>query len=144
MARRDPLRNCRFRLEIDGIQVASFSEVEIGATTTEVIEYRDGNEPSNVRKLPGLTKFANVTLKRGITTSLDLHNWHRAIVTGEVGNNRRTVAVVVLDEKGNDAARFVVSEAWPTKYAPGALYAKGNDVFIETLELANEGIERTQ
>jgi phage tail-like protein len=144
MARRDPLRNCRFRLEIDGIQVASFSEVEIGATTTEAIEYREGADPSNVRKLPGLTKYANVTLKRGITASLDLYNWHREMVTGQSANYRRTVAVVVLDEKGNDAARFVVSDAWPAKYAPGPLNAKGNEVFIETLELANEGIERTQ
>ena len=143
MARHDPLRNCRFRLEIDGIQIASFSEVEIGATTTEAIEYREGGDPSNVRKLPGLTKYGNVTLKRGISASLDLYNWHRAMVTGQTLDYRRTVVVVVLDEKGNDAVRFVVADAWPAKYAAGPLNAKGNEVFIELLELVNEGIERT-
>jgi len=56
MAQQDPLKNFRFRVEIDGLQVAGFSEVSIGATTTDVILYREGNEPASVRKLPGLTR----------------------------------------------------------------------------------------
>src|SRR5437588_11968882 len=64
MARHDPLRNFRFRVEIDGIAIAGFSEAAIGATTTDVIDYREGNEPAHVRKLPGLTKSGNVTLTR--------------------------------------------------------------------------------
>jgi len=67
MARKDPLRNFRFRLEIDGIQQANFSEVAIGENTSDVIDYRDGNEPTHVRKLSGLTKYGNVTLKWGTT-----------------------------------------------------------------------------
>ena len=69
MPRNDPLRNFRFRLEIDGIAQANFSEVAVGETTTEAIDYREGNEPNHVRKLSGLTKFGNITLKRGITDS---------------------------------------------------------------------------
>ena len=142
MARQDPLRNVRFRLEIDGLQVAGFSEVAIGATTTEVIDYREGNEPLRVRKLSGLTKFGNVTLKRGVTDSLELFQWNQQIVQGQLNANRRNVAIVVLGEAGEDRARFIVSNAWPTKYDPSDLNAKGNEVFIECLELANEGIER--
>ncbi len=67
MARKDPLRNFRFRLEIGGITQANFSEVAIGETASDVIDYRDGNEPNYVRKLSGLTKFGNVTLKWGMT-----------------------------------------------------------------------------
>lgn len=140
MARQDPLRNFRFRVEFDGQEVAGFSEVLIGATTTDVIEYREGNEPTHVRKLPGLHKFANVTLKRGITTSLELYNWHKQIIQGQIA--RRNVVIVVADESGADQVRFIVREAWPVKYDPSDLNAKGAEVFIELLELANEGIER--
>ena len=142
MARQDPLRNYRFRVEIDGIQAGGFSEVVIEPTTTEVIEYREGSDRSHVRKLPGLTKFGNVTLKRGVSPSLELFNWHLQVVRGQIANARRNVTIVVLDDAGQDVARFQVSDAWPTKYDPGDLNAKGNEVFIESLELANEGIER--
>ncbi len=84
MARQDPLRNVRFRLEIDGLQVAGFSEVTIGATTTEVIDYREGNEPMRVRKLSGLTRFGNISLKRGVTDSLELFHWNQQIVQGQL------------------------------------------------------------
>jgi phage tail-like protein len=144
MARTDPLRNFRFRLEIDGIAQASFSEVAIAETTTEAIDYREGTDPSHVRKLPGLTKYGNITLKRGITESLDLYNWHKAIIAGQVLANRKQVIIVAQDEAGADKARFVVSEAWPMKYDPSDLNGKGNEVFIELLELVNEGIERVQ
>lgn len=145
MARTDPLRNFRFRLEIDGIQQAGFSEVTVADTTTDAIDYREGNEPPHARKLSGLTKYANITLKWGVTDSMELYNWHAKVVeTGSGGEgNRKKVTVVVLDESGRDKARFVVDNAWPIKYTPGALTGKGNDVMIETLEFANEGIERT-
>jgi len=68
MARNDPLRNFRFRLEIDGIQQAGFSDVAIAETTTDSIDYREGNEPTHVRKLSGLNKYGNITLKYGFTT----------------------------------------------------------------------------
>jgi phage tail-like protein len=142
MARHDPLRNFRYRLEIDGLQTAAFSEVSIGTTSTDIIDYREGNDPARVRKLPGLTHYGSVLLKHGVTASLELPNWHRQVVSGQL--TRKTVAIVVLDETGLDAARFVVTDAWPAKYSVKDLNATGNEVLIETLELANEGIERVQ
>jgi phage tail-like protein len=142
--RNDPLRNFKFRLEIDGITQAGFSDVAIGETATDAVDYREGNEPSHVRKLSGLTKYGSVTLKWGVTTSQDLYNWHKNIVAGQIQSNRKRVTIVVLDEAGSDKARFVVSDAWPTKYHPSDLNAKGNEVFIEMLELVNEGVERVQ
>lgn len=141
MARNDPLRNFRFRLEIGGISAAHFSEVSGFDITTDAIDYREGDEPTHVRKLPGLNKFGNVTLKRGITDSMDLYNWYKEVVAGKI--QRQTVAIVVLAEDGADKARFQISEAWPNKYDPMDLNAKGNDVSIETIELVNEGVERT-
>jgi phage tail-like protein len=142
MAREDPYRNFKFRVEIDGIAAAHFSEVMIGETTTEAIDYREGTEPNHVRKLTGLTKFGNITLKRGVTDNQVIWQWHKDILDGKIGNSRKTIAITVIDEAGSDKARFVVSEAWPTKYDPSDLNAKGNEVFIELLELVNEGIER--
>jgi phage tail-like protein len=144
MARQDPLRNFRFRVEIDGIAVAGFSEAIIAPTTTEAIDYREGTDPPHVRKLSGLTKFGNITLSRGITDSLDLYNWYKQIIAGQLATSRRQVVIVIVDETGADRARFVVSLAWPTRYEPSALNARGNEVMIEMLELANEGIERVQ
>jgi phage tail-like protein len=144
MARKDPLRNFRFRLEIGGITQGNFSEVTIGETTTDAVDYREGSDPSHVRKLDGLTKYGNVVMKWGITDSTELYDWHKAIVAGQIQQNRKQVAIVVQDESGTDKARFVVNEAWPMKYQPSALNGKGNEVLVELLELVNEGIERTQ
>jgi len=140
--RSDPYRNFRFRVEIDGIVAAGFSEVQIGETLTDVIDYREGNEPAHVRKLSGLHNFGNVTLKRGMTVSMELVNWSRQVQVGDTANARRNLVVIVMDESGTDQARFVIHAAWPAKYAVGALNGNGNEVLIETLELVNEGIER--
>jgi phage tail-like protein len=140
--RKDPLRNFRFKLEIDGIHQAGFSEVAIAETSTDAIDYREGNDPSHARKLPGMTKYGNITLKWGFTDSVELWKWYAAIVAGQIGSNRKNVAIIVQDEAGADKARFTISNAWPVKYHPTDLNAKGNDAYIETLELANEGVER--
>src|SRR5436305_14452315 len=138
-SRSDPYRNIRFRVEIDGVQLAGFTEVAIGETTTDVIDYREGSDPPHVRKLPGLRKFGNVTLKRGFTESLELWNWFASVGQGPA---RKHLAIVVLDEAGADKARFVVTNAWPIKYQPSDLKACADDVLFETLVMTNEGVER--
>jgi len=137
-----PFRNSRFLLEIDAISQGGFSEVTIPDTTIDSIEYREGNMSTTVIKIPGLVKYANVVLKWGITDSMELYNWHKDIIDGKINSSRKTVHIVLLDETGQEAARWTVVNAWPTKYSPAALNAKGNDVHIETLELANEGISK--
>jgi phage tail-like protein len=145
MARIDPIRNFRYRLEIDNITQAGFSEVHISETTIDVVEYREGNDPPHTRTLSGLTKYGNVSLKWGVTiggSALDMFKWHAAVSAGLIKDNRKKVVVIAQDEAGIDAARFVISDAWPVKYNITDLQAKGNEVLIEVLELANEGIER--
>jgi phage tail-like protein len=145
MARIDPLRNFRYRLEIDSVTQAGFSEVMIAETTIDAVDYREGIDPPHVRKLTGLTKYGNITLKWGLTiggSALDLFRWHADVSAGQVKERRKKVVIVVQDEAGVDSARFVITDAWPIKYDPSDLNAKGNEVLIELLELANEGIER--
>jgi phage tail-like protein len=143
--RHDPLRNFRYRLEIDGITQAGFSEVAIGDSSTDPIDYREGNEPKHVRKLSGLNKFANVTLKWGITESTELAEWRQLVVDdGPLDAARRTVVIRVQNEVGDDKAAFEVVNAWPCKYDPTDLNGKGNDAAVDSLELCHEGIKRIQ
>jgi len=142
--RKDPYRNFRFLVEIDGIIQAGFSEATIPDSTQDVIEYREGNEPPTVRKLPGLVKYGNVTLKWGITDSLELYNWRKLVEQGKMKDARRNMAIILMDEVGNPAARWEFSEAWPSKYDAPDLNAKGTDIAIETLEIVHEGMRRVK
>ncbi len=142
--RNDPYRNFRFLLEIDGIVQAGFSECTIPDTSSDPIEYREGNEETTVRKLPGLTKYGNISLKWGITGSMDLFNWRKLVIQGKMGDARRNIAIILQDEEGNSATRWEFRESWPSKYDAPDLNAKGNDVAIESLEIVHEGMERVQ
>lgn len=138
----DPYKNFRFLVEIDGVVQAGFSEYTIPDSTQEPIEYREGNEPITARKLPGLIKYGNVTLKWGITDSLELYQWRKQVEDGKMKDARRNMAVMLLDEEGTEKARWEFTNAWPSKYDAPDLNAKGTDVGIETLEIAHEGMER--
>ena len=146
MARQDPLRNFRYRLEIDQIDQAGFAEVAIGDLSNEPIEYREGDEISTVRKLNGLTKYGNITLKWGIADSTDLADWHQLVVDDAtpLDDARRNVVIRVQNEAGEETAAWEITKAWPCKYDPTDLNGKGNEVAIDTLELCNEGIKRIQ
>jgi phage tail-like protein len=72
MARTEPLRRFRYRLEVDSIAQAGFSEVAIADTTIDAVDYREGNDPPHVRKLSGLTVYGSVTLKWGLTVGAQL------------------------------------------------------------------------
>lgn len=142
--RKDPYRNSRFLLEIDGIVQAGFSDVTIPDISTDPIEYREGNEDTTVRKIPGLTKYGNLILKWGITNSMELFEWRKQVIQGKTGEARKNIAVILQDEGGNSAARWEFKEAWPSKYDAPDLSAKGNDIAIETVEIVHEGMDRVQ
>jgi phage tail-like protein len=104
-----------------------------------VIEYRVGSDKTNsVRKLPGLNKYANIVLKRGITQNRDLWNWRKAIEDGTP--DRRNGVIILLDDARNEVVRWRFSEGWVAKYDGPDLNAKANDVAIETVEIAHEGL----
>lgn len=109
-----------------------------------MIEYREGNEATTVRKLSGLTKYGNITLKWGITDSMDLYNWRKQVIDKGAEGNRKNIAIICIDEAGNDKARWEVSQAWPSKYDPPDFSAKGSDVAVETLEIVHEGVVRVK
>ncbi len=141
-ARNDPYRNFSFRVEIDGIVQAGFQECTFGDTSTEAVEYREGTDPTHPRKLAGQNKYGNITLKWGLTDSSDLYDWYQSVVERGALENRKNMAIILVDEAGNDRSRWDVEEAWPIKYDPTDFNAKGNDVAIETLEIVTESYRR--
>ncbi len=138
----DPYRGSRYLVEISGIVKAGFIEATIGDSSQDPIEYREGNEPPTVRKIPGLIKYGNVSFKWGITDSMELYTWRKLVEQGKMKDARRNIAIVVLDEEGNPATRWEVREAWPSKYDAPSMNATGNDIAVESLEIAHEGMER--
>lgn len=138
--RKNPYANFNFTVEMGLGEAVGFSEVDLPAGEIEVIEYREGNEvESRARKLPGLTKYANVTLKRGVAGDLELFEWWKTIRDGQL--LRRDVRITLLDEQRQPVQRWVLRDAWPARLDYSTLNALGNEVVIETLELAHEGFE---
>jgi phage tail-like protein len=137
----DPYASFNFLLEIDGITKAGFSEVSGLNAESNIIEYRDGNEGIVPRKLPGLNKFGNVTLKRGVSRDLDVFNWHKAAMDGDIIRDA-SMSIVLLDEKRQEAVRWNLLNAWPSKWTGPDLKANANEIAIEAVEITHEGITR--
>jgi phage tail-like protein len=137
--RKDPYGQFNFLIEIDGVVKGGFSEVSGLTTDTNVIEYREGNEITTVRKLPGLMKYNNIVLKRGWTKDRSLWEWRKRVIDGKT--QRTAGSIVLLDEGRNEALRWNFREGWPSKWEGPALNAKTSEVAIETLEIAHEGLE---
>lgn len=141
--RHGPYRNTRYLLEIDGITRAGFSEFAIPTNTTEPTEYREGNEGPTVRKLWSLNNYENITLQWGTTEdSIELFEWRKMVEDGKMEEARRNIAVVILDEEGENGPRWEFRLAWPVNYDAPDLNATANEVAIESLEIAHEGMER--
>lgn len=138
--RDDPYKAYNFRVEIDGVALAAFSEVSGLESETEVIEYRTGTESNTVRKLPGLTKHANIVLRRGVTQDAELWNWRKTVEDGQV--DRRNGSIVLLDDDRSEVLRWNFTNGWISKWVGPNLNAEGNEVAIETIEIAHEGLRQ--
>ena len=138
--RDNPYVNFNFVVDIGAGEGLGFSEVDLPSGELAVIAYREGGDKSQTaRKLPGLATYANVTLTRGVTGRLELFEWWREVRAGNL--DRRNVTITLLDEQRSPVQRWLLRNAWPAKLDFGPLNALGNDVVIETLELAHEGFD---
>lgn len=139
--RTDPYHGYNFLVEIDGITRAGFREASGLDSSTDPVEYREGNERAlTARKLGGLNKYANLSLKWGMCDDKDLWDWREKAVAGKI--ERKNLSIVLLDERGEEKARWNFREAWPTKWTGPSFNATSNDVAVDTLELVHEGISR--
>ena len=138
--KQDPYRSCNFLVEIDGITQAGFQECSGLDSSTGSIDYREGNDGRQARKVPGMNTFSPISLKRGITDSDELWKWRKTVADGKV--ERRNGSVVLLDEKGDAKIRWSFRNAWPSKWTGPAFNASGNAIAIESLEITHEELVR--
>ena len=139
MARNDPYAQYNFILEIEGTTVAGFAEVGGLSMEQDIIEYREGSDTATVRKLPGLRKYGNISLKRGYTQNRGLWNWRKTTIDGIT--ERKSGAVILRDEAGQPALRWEFREGWISKYEGPALKATANEAAMESIEIAVEDVQ---
>jgi len=144
----DPYKNFKFRVKWDGRYVAGISKVNALSRTTDVVEHREGGDPSSTRKSPGQTKYEAITLERGVTHDPDFETWankvwsHGAGLGAEVSlkDFRKDITIEVYNEAGQLAIAYNVFRCWVSEYkALPDLDAKSNEIAIQSLKLENEG-----
>ena len=138
----DPYRSYRFRVEIGGVDRAGFRECSGLDTSQDPIDYREGIDPLNVRKLPGLIRYSNIVLKWGISDDSELWDWRKEATDGKVA--RKSGSIVLLDDSGQEKMRWNFVAGWPSKWTGPSFNATGNEVAIQTLEIVHEGLTKAK
>src|SRR5512142_911899 len=147
----DPYKNFKFRVWWDGRPVAGVSKVGALKRTTEVVEHREGGDPSTSRKSPGRTKYEAITLERGVTHDKDFEQWANKVwnygsgLGAEVSlkDFRKAIIIEVYNEAGQKVLAYKIFRCWVSEYqALPDLDANANAVAIQHLKLENEGWER--
>ena len=135
----DPYSSFLFSVEIDGITQGRFRECTGLGSSVEVVENPEGGK-GQVSKIPGRVKYPNIVLKWGLTDSTELYDWHRSALEGNI--QRKNGSIIQLDFQGVEKARWDFTDGWPTKWDGPSFNAGGNDLSVETLEIAHEGVLR--
>jgi phage tail-like protein len=139
-ARRDPYPNFNFAVEIDGNTVAGVREVDLPTATIHPVAHREGGDRTNATQLlPGRIEYGPLVLRRAYIADPALFQWWRSVADGNA--DRRNVVVILRDETGQEVSRWSFAQALATKYIGPSLHARGNEVAIETLELAVVSME---
>ncbi len=138
----DPYPGYNFQVVVDNVSdsgesaVGAFSEVSGLDVEIEAIEYRNGNEATTVRKLPGLRTQQNLTLKRGLIGDPTFWNWIKEAIDGSV--RRSSGAIILNDENQVEVMRWTFNRGWPCKYSGPTFNAANNEIAMESLDIAVE------
>jgi phage tail-like protein len=144
----DPYKNFKFRIKWDGRYVAGVSKVGSLKRSTEVVEHREGGDPSTSRKSPGRTKYEAITLERGVTHDLEFEAWEQDIDghrprAGQPQGLPQGVILEVYNETGQVVLAYKIYRCWVSEFqAMPDLDANANAIAIQSLKLENEGWER--
>ncbi len=147
----DPYKGFKFRVKWDGRYVAGISKVSALKRTTEVVEHRQGGDPSTWHKSPGSTNYEAITLERGVTHDTEFEKWANKV--GNCGSGlgaevslkdfRKDIVIEIYNEAGQHALAYKVFRCWVSEYqAIPDLDANANAVAIEHIKLETEGWER--
>ena len=147
----DPYKNFKFRVKWDGRYVAGVSKVSALKRSTEMVEHREGGDPSTSRKSPGRTKYEPVTLERGVTHDLEFERWANKVWNFGAGlglevslkDFRKDISIEVYNEAGQKVLAYNLFRCWVSEYQSlPDLDANANAIAIQTLKLEHEGWER--
>ena len=147
----DPYKNFKFRVKWDGRYVAGVSKVGALKRSTEMVEHREGGDPSTSRKSPGRTKYEAVTLERGVTHDLEFERWANKVwnfgsgLGAEVSlkDFRKDISIEVYNEAGQKVLAYNLFRCWVSEFQSlPDLDANANATAIQTIKLENEGWER--
>lgn len=147
----DPYKNFKFRVKWDGRYVAGVSKVSALKRSTEMVEHREGGDPSTSRKSPGRTKYEAVTLERGVTHDLEFERWANKVWNFGAGlgaevslkDFRKDISIEVYNEAGQKVLAYNLFRCWVSEYQSlPDLDANTNAIAIQTIKLENEGWER--
>jgi len=137
--RPDPSGGFSFRVEIDGIATASFSEVEGVNVSVDVFEYREGTDQLKPQLIPGVAHFGPIILRKGITTPSDeLWLWMKMTLDGTV--DRRSMSIILMNPSRNDIMRVNLAKAWPSGWSLGKLDSMNKEPVLEELVIQYEDI----
>ena len=144
MASESPVAASRFGISIDGVQIASFSELQGITTEIDVIEHREStDEGVRVVKLVGNSKVnQDVKFKMAMGTNLEMNSWLEAAQAGMMEQARKSCSLVMYDAENKPVARFYLENAWPSKCVLSPMRAGGNEVLVQEWSLVYETIQR--
>jgi phage tail-like protein len=128
----------RFVVQIDGLAPAAFVECTGLGCYTDVVDYRPGTEGAAGR-LPGMTHFPPLVLRRGLTGNRDLWEWRKLVIEGQPARRNGTVTLLAAD--GEPIARWSFRQGWPSRWEGPQLLAEGDAVALETIEVIHEGLD---
>ena len=141
----NPLVSFHYAIDISGVVRGYFTECSGIGSENEVIEHKivDENGHELVQKIPGRLKWENITLKRGITSSMDIWSWREQVVQGKVDEARKNGTITMFDQSLKPVAKWDFERAWPVKVSGPTVKSDSNEFGIEELVITHEGLTRT-
>jgi phage tail-like protein len=146
MPEKDPLVSAWFGVEFQGQVAGAFLECTGLGSENDVVEYKASGPKGEfvMKKVPGRMKWNDITLKRGITDTMDMWKWRQKVEEGKVDEARKNGSVVMFNQQGQEMARWDFVSAWPSKISGPTANAGTNDVAIEELSITHEGYKRVK
>jgi phage tail-like protein len=144
-SREDPLVAFKFGLEIEGKLSGFFTNANGIGSETEVIDSKITNPETGetiVQKIPGRLTWTEVTLKRGVTSNLDIWDWRQAVVQGKIDDARTNCSVIAYSQDNTPIARWEFTDAWPSKVTGPDMDSGSQDYMVEEVTIVHEGMER--
>jgi phage tail-like protein len=143
--REDPLVAFKFGLEIEGKMSGFFTTVSGIGSESEIVEHKISNPETGetiIQKIPGRLAWTDVSLKRGVTSNIDVWEWRQAVVEGKIDDARTNCSIVAYNQGNEEIARWNLESAWPSKVTGPEMDAGSQDYMVEEITIVHEGMVR--